>query len=911
MFEFFAVLLLLAVLVGAICGLIAISQISSLRLQLLQLQQQLKQFQGSAKAGDKNTITSVAVDPAATPKRDTSHTPSTLSDADSAAMATAHNFTTASVLSPAEYSILQAPPEARASAIAAAIANQSSADHKIASASTTQNSESPASVQLGWLSWLERQLIDRGMVWLGALALAFGGIFLVKHSLDAGWFSPALRITSGVLLGLGLLAASVWLHQKKLRGQQLENYIPAALASAGFITLYAALLMAQQMYQLLSAPVTFGLLALVALAASWFSLRQGPILAVIGIIGAYAVPALVNTGSNDLQALLLYLEVITTSSVLVERRVKRHWLWFLPVTAHCGWLFLAITNMQATDATLLWLAVLASFVALVWLPRLNYRLQWQLSPVAMRLWWPPLREHLLGVVLLCFALLLQLQTASAAHFYASLVLLAILYVAALTDGRSECWLWAGAIMVLAWAAVNAVPVLPAESLFSGVALQWQLLWLVLTLPAILVVFRLPQRLHWAAFLAIAPLLLLAVTYQLVPIPQQILLQHGWMFYAAVLVIIQALLAKRTLIPAQAFIHSAGANLALSWCFTLYLSAAALTVAFALQLVMLTLLSIKQRFPLPHWFIKALVAVVLLRLTTAPLSGSYEGITLLGMHWSLLVYPLVLGCFIGATWLWRGTDLQKWLEGACLQLLAVFITVQSQYWLNGKTLNFAQLDFYTLTLHSANWLLLAWVYQWRSYLAGSLQRLYRAGALSLILLAAVAQLVLNLYYNPYFSAQPLGSWPLVNWLLLLWAIPALCCFALAWLPQPNPYRPFAYYIAAGFASLYLLGSVRHFWQGGQISLSLTTSNAEHYSYSLVLLLLAALLIVVAELKHWQVLRKSGFVLLSLVVVKVFIFDLNELQGLLRAASFIGLGVSLVLLSAMFQRLQRRLPSAATT
>ncbi|CAM5223952.1 DUF2339 domain-containing protein [Alishewanella longhuensis] len=910
MFEFLAVLLLLAVLVGALCGLVAISQISGLRAQLLQLQQQLKQLQGLATTSDKNTITSAAADPAATFKSDSSHIPSTLSDAESVALATTNNLTATTVLSPAEYSILQAPKEARAAAIAAAIANQSSAEHKVTSANAKHNNTARASEQLGWLSWLERQLIDRGMVWLGALALAFGGIFLVKHSLDAGWFSPVLRIASGVLLGLGLLAASEWLHQKKLLGQQLENYIPAALASAGFITLYAALLMAQQMYQLISAPLTFSLLALVAVTASWFSLRQGPILAVIGIIGAYAVPLLVNTGSNDLRALLLYLALITTSSVLVERRVQRYWLWFLPVVAHCGWLLLAIVNMRATDALLLWLAVLASFVALVWLPRLNYRLRWQLTAVPMRLWWPPLREHLLGLGLLCLALLIQLQFASPVHFYACLALLTLLYAAALTDGRSEGWLWIAAAMVLAWAAINTSTVPDATRLFGGVALQWQMLWLLLTVPAIFVVFTLPQRVHWAAFLAIAPLLLLALTYQLVPTAQHILLQKAWMFYAAVLVIIQALLAKRAALATQAFIHSAGANLALSWCFTLYLSAAALTVAFALQLVMLTLLSIKQRFPLPHWFIKALVALVLLRLTTAPLLGSYEGITLLGMHWSLLVYPLVLGCFMGATWLWRGTDLQRWLEGACLQLLAVFITVQSQYWLNDRTLNFGQLDFYSLALHSANWLLLAWVYQWRSYLAGSLRQLYRAGALSLILLAALAQLVLNLYYNPYFSAQPLGSWPLLNWLLLLWAIPALCCFALAKLPQPNSYQPLAYYIAAGFASLYLLSSVRHFWQGGQISLSLATSNAEHYSYSLVLLLLAVLLIVVAELKHWQVLRKSGFVLLSLVVVKVFVFDLNELQGLLRAASFIGLGLSLVLLSAMFQRLQRRSPSATT-
>jgi len=892
MIEFLAVLLFLSVLIGALCGFVALVRFSRVQTQLALLQQQLTELRAQLK---------VKAVPAGSPTLSTTQSTETASMPDVFRQGEAVTENPATepeqgILTPAEFSVLAATQHARV-----AVKHSNS----IKSTSTAE----PAS-SANWLSWLERQLIDRGMVWLGALALALGGIFLVKHSLDAGWFSPALRVASGVFLGLMLLVASEWLHQKKALSQVLENYIPAALASAGFITLYAALLMAQQLYQLISAPVTFGLLAVVALVASWFSLRQGPILAVIGIVGAYAVPLLVNTGSNDLLSLLLYLAVITTSSVLVERRVQRYWLWFLPMAAHCAWLFIMIAETANRHSVLLWAALLLSFAALVWLPRLNYRLSWQTNAVAMRLWWPPLREHGLGLVLLCLALLLQLQGTSPVHFYASLVLLALLYVAALTDGRSELWLWAGAIMVLAWAAINSAAAVSTISLFSGAPLQWQLFWLALTLPAILVLLKLPQRLHWAAFLAIAPLLLLALTYQLLPLAQQTMLQKAWMFYAALLVIMQALLAKRAVLPGQAFIHSAGANLALSWCFTLYLSTAALTVAFALQLVMITLLTIKQRFPLPQWFIKALVALVLLRLTTAPLLGSYEGITIFGGHWSLLVYPLVLGCFIVATWLWRGTALQKWLEGACLQLLAVFITVQSQYWLNDRTLNFGQLNFYTLTLHSANWLLLACVYQWRSYLAGSLQRLYRVAAFSLLMLAALAQMVLTVHHNPFFANQAIGQWPLFNWLLLLWALPALGCAALARFSQPNAYRPVGYYAAACFAGLYLLGSVRQFWQGAQIGLTLPTSNAEHYSYSLVFLLVAALLIIAAELRQWQVLRKAGFVLLSLVVIKVFVFDLNELSGLLRAASFIGLGLSLVLLSALFQRLQRRLPSVST-
>lgn len=90
-----------------------------------------------------------------------------------------------------------------------------------------------------WLSsvsgWIEQQLIKRGMVWLGALALALGGVFLVKHSLDSGWLSPVLRVSCGLIFGLLLLLGSEWLHQRS-RGHALTNYAPAALSSGGFIS---------------------------------------------------------------------------------------------------------------------------------------------------------------------------------------------------------------------------------------------------------------------------------------------------------------------------------------------------------------------------------------------------------------------------------------------------------------------------------------------------------------------------------------------------------------------------------------------------------------------------------------------------------------------------------------------------
>lgn len=936
MIEFLAVVLVIGVLVGAVCGMVAVVRFSQLQLQFQQLQQQLQHMQARLTA-QQNTESSNA-----TTHADLHTTSSSLDTA------------SAHLISPTAYRILseaptkvETPTEVKTPSMAeaplAAETNSSTEElsatsaHSSVTAQAEQDMQAEQSINTAkhtsfsgetsseryatdsrdkadtvnsnWLSWLERQLIDRGMVWLGAIALAFGGVFLVRHSLDAGWFSPTLRIASGVLLGLLLLGVSEWLHQRKMLSQRLENYIPAALASAGFITMYAALLMAQNLYQLIHPLLTFGLLASVALTASWFSLRQGPILAVIGIIGAYAVPILVDTGSQNILGLVCYLGLITASSVWVERYVQRAWLWFLPMLAHCAWLTLLIIEAGASQVGVLWCALLLSFVGLVWLPRIQYGRHMQVAPVSMRLWWPPLREHSLGGVLLLLSLVLQVQSASPYHFYATLVLMVVLWMAALSDARSECWLWAAGLMALLWISMQHVVLISDTfTLFDGIVLRWQiLLWLMIA-ASLLVSVRMPQRLPWSAFLAIAPVLVLALSYYQLPLASKPLLQLAWMFYAAILVIVQALLAKRAPLAVQAFIHGAGANLALSFSFTLYLSAANLTLALALQVVMLTLLAIKQRFPIPHWVLKALIAVILFRLTAAPILGSYETITFSGWHWSLWVYPVVLSCFMLATRLWRHTLLQPWLEGACLHLVAVFITVQSQYWLNDRSLDFRQITFQTLSVHSANWLLLAWVYHWRSELAGALQRLYRIVAAGLVGMALVVQAAVLLHYNPFFSHQAVGEWPVFNWILVLWGIPALLLIALARLKRPQLYHPWGYTIAAALGTLFVLGSVRQFWQGPIIAWNLTTSNAEHYSYSVVFLALATLFIVLAELRQWWPLRKAGFVLLSVVVFKVFVFDLNELTGLLRAASFIGLGASLVLLSALFQRLAKQVRPA---
>src|SRR6185295_19092073 len=52
---------------------------------------------------------------------------------------------------------------------------------------------------------IETALGTRWAVWVGGLALALGGIFLVRYSIEAGILGPGARIAAGLLFSLALI----------------------------------------------------------------------------------------------------------------------------------------------------------------------------------------------------------------------------------------------------------------------------------------------------------------------------------------------------------------------------------------------------------------------------------------------------------------------------------------------------------------------------------------------------------------------------------------------------------------------------------------------------------------------------------------------------------------------------------
>ena len=79
-------------------------------------------------------------------------------------------------------------------------------------------------------------------MWGGGLALAVGGIFLVRYSIEQGYFGPRARTVFGGLFALALIAAGEWFRRRE-QAQDLAGipsaYIPGVLTAAGTSTAFA------------------------------------------------------------------------------------------------------------------------------------------------------------------------------------------------------------------------------------------------------------------------------------------------------------------------------------------------------------------------------------------------------------------------------------------------------------------------------------------------------------------------------------------------------------------------------------------------------------------------------------------------------------------------------------------------
>src|SRR5262245_53275086 len=187
---------------------------------------------------------------------------------------------------------------------------------------------------------LEERLGTQWAVWVGGLALALGGIFLVRYSIEQGLVGPGVRVTLGALLAAALIIAGEWARRSdRLAGTSglPRAHIPSILTAAGTVVAYADVYAAHALYGFLAPATAFILLGMVALATLAAALLHGPALAGLGLVGAYVAPLLVASDRPDYWSLYVYLAVVTAAAFALARFRMWRWLALTAVAAGALW----------------------------------------------------------------------------------------------------------------------------------------------------------------------------------------------------------------------------------------------------------------------------------------------------------------------------------------------------------------------------------------------------------------------------------------------------------------------------------------------------------------------------------------------------------------------------------------------
>lgn len=760
---------------------------------------------------------------------------------------------------------------------------------------------------------LEELITQRWGVWLGAGALLLAAVFLLRTAIDEGWLGPEARCLLAALLGVALIVGGEWLARRSAATERpgaLPDYAPPALAAGGVAAIFGAAYAATALYALLPPVIGFAAMAAAGGLGLLLSLRRGPLVAVVGLVGAFATPALVSTEDPSLPGLFAYLLVVVAAAMMVVRATAWGWLGWCATVAGAVWVLLGTEMGQGLD---LWAPALfvplAAACFLFLLPReaLGSTLGRRLAHV------PP---GLLGAALLPAAIF----DGGFAPAAGLLLLSPVAILAGLRDERLTRLPWIaaglGLVMLLvwllpAWAPTGeAVTIEGAAQAFIPGAWAPEALTPFLTAAALLALVHLAaglalegRGLAWAGLGATVPVLTLLVAYARV---RGFATDPSWALAAAALAAVHVGAAARGMRAGsaqRAGAHAAAATAALALGVAMVLRDQWLTLAVALFLPPLAMIAARTALDPLRRVAAAVAALVLVRLALNGFVLGYDwGATPL-LNGLLLAYGVPAACFAWAARLFlrqRDGIVVRLLECGAALFATLLVLLEIRHFFQAGALDATGWDF-----AEAAWQLTA-LFACAAVALLVHRRSRRVAMLWVARAGCVVGLLLGLILllrNPWTVTYEVGSLPILNALLPAYLIPALLtAWAVARAPEAR--RPAgaaqllaAYALASGFAWITL--EVRRAFHPIKMSRG-GIGEAEMYAYSGAWLVLGALLIAIGIRSGRKEIRLAALAVIALTTFKVFLVDMDTLVGLWRVLSFLGLGLALIALGAIYRR-----------
>lgn len=735
----------------------------------------------------------------------------------------------------------------------------------------------------------ERFVAGKLLVWLGGIALFTAAFFLIRYSIEIGLVTPAMRMIAAAVFGFVLLGASEYARSGRLFSD--DQRVAQALAGAGLVTLYATAYASHLLYGLIGTGTAIAAMAAVSAAALALALRHGAPTAVMGLVGGFLTPALVGNPDAGAVPLLVYLGLLDLAVFLIAWR--RGWTWLAAAAVVLSYVWTVWVLAQPPDDALaggvfvILLALAASLlrpgrgrelaliqplaIALVLLSALVGRTDlgpegWilygllaaaSLALAALR------REHRFAPPLaVALALFLLLIKANSGHD--PLVPAAAAGIAAIFGlGGLALTAWRGGLLWTAVACAGFAGPAPIVRAVRPELLErpgWGALMLALALgPAFLVWLNRrragaepPADLALFAAGAAASALLGAAVWDLLP---HSLAAAGWL--AVALAVAMAARRLGDLALAIVAVLAAGIGVARALWTVPELSASAMTALIGLPVLardLPTALDALHALALPA----LLLAALRLALPAVPL-GARKAL------------PIAAGAFAVA---------------------ALYVGYKQAFGLAGHD-DFAARGMLERTLLTQALFLVGWgLGSGRLRVPRLEPDLVRLAGTAVTAFAAARLIWFDLFFhNPAWADQWVGTVPVLNLILPAYLMSAVWLY-LARRRADQATRS-GFWLAAFLAAL-VAGTMLLVRQGfqGPILTGADMPIAEFYTYSLAGLAVSIGLIVAGMRLPDKALRLAGLVLLTATIVKVFLVDASELEGVWRILSFLGLGVALI-------------------
>lgn len=784
----------------------------------------------------------------------------------------------------------------------------------------------------------EERLGTRWVVWVGGLTLALGGFFMVRYSIEAGLLGPGVRTILGGLFALALLLAGEWTRRKEsistIEALPIAN-IPAVLTSAGTAVAFATVYAAYALYGFLAPATAFILLGLVALGTLAAALLHGPALAGLGIAGAFVTPILVSSNKPDYWALYLYLAIVTAAAFGLARIRLWRWLavttiafallWTFPCL-QCGPSMIGPHAFHVTAGLIL--AALLVVCGFMFGPSAE---EGQIEPISSG----SLAAYLFGASLIVL---------NSAHADSAMAVFAALVAAAL---------------FIAWRAPAAAGAIGAASLFVfAVFAEWAVRgnpdMLVLPggpLPGIgpaatdssvtshliaAVIFAagfgvagfLAQTrfdtakisVLWAASGVFVPLALLVALYaRIAHLDRSIPFAIAAVVLAAAFGAATEILSKREPRPGTPFaiaLFATGALAALALALTFALEKGWLTIALALTSLGTAWVSVQRPIPFLRTLAAILAGIVVLRIGYEPrIAGSAVGDTPI-FNWLLWGYGVpALSFWVGSVFLRRNGDDAplRAVEAAAILFTVLLVFMEIRHAVNGGNVYANSAGLTEVALQVCSALAMAIGLERLRIRTGSM--VHNVGAVLLTAFAGLAGV---------FGLMTMESpmlWPInvggvfFNLLLLGYALPAVLALLLSYAVAGRRRADYGNTIAAAalvLALTYVTFEIRRLYHG-PIPSSGATTGAEQYTYSIAWLIFGVVLLGIGILVNSQRARLASAVVIALTILKAFLIDMSQLAGIYRALSFMCLGVVLVAIGWLYQRIlfRRQAPPTAAS